>query len=326
MHFLNDIYFLLLIVPLLLAIFSFKRGSNIESYFSNEMFKKLYQSNGGFSSKTRKILLLLSSLFLIVALARPVLDKGQVKVDKKVYEMAVAFDISKSMFVDDIYPNRLEFAKRKFDLLLDNLKEAQVGVIAFSSRAFLISPPTDDYASLKYLVSHMSYNYISLKGTNLMAPLISANDLLSKQKQKILVIFSDGGDSKKLTKEIEYARKHHIVVFIYATATKKGGVIKTKNGVQKDSNGNIVISRLNSAIKRLAIESGGGYMEYSLNRDDMRYFAQKIMQKAKAKESKQSIIKDYKELFYYPLIASIILLFMALFSLPQRRDRRWKKY
>ena len=318
MHFLEPIYLLLLIVPLLLSIVSLSKSATIKRYFSDEMYKKLFQSNGGFSNKTRKILLIISLIFLSIALARPVLDKGEIKVNSRTFEMITAFDISKSMLVSDVYPNRLEFAKQKFNLLLDNLKNAQVGVIAFSSRAFLISPPTDDYASLKYLVKHMSYNYISIKGTNLMAPLESTNDLLKNQKQKILVLFSDGGDSKKLTKEIEYARSHNIKVFVYAVATKKGGVIKTKNGVQKDSNGNIVISRLNSAIKRLAIESGGAYMEYSLNRDDMRYFAKVIEQKAKADKLESSVIKSYKELFYYPLIVAIVAFFMALFSLPRR--------
>jgi len=318
MHFLKPIYLLLLIVPLLLSIVSLSKSATIKRYFSDEMYKRLFQSNGGFSNKTRKILLIISLIFLSIALARPVLDKGEIKVNSRTFEMITAFDISKSMLVSDVYPNRLEFAKQKFNLLLDNLKNAQVGVIAFSSRAFLISPPTDDYASLKYLVKHMSYNYISIKGTNLMAPLESTNDLLKNQKQKILVLFSDGGDSKKLTKEIEYARSHNIKVFVYAVATKKGGVIKTKNGVQKDSNGNIVISRLNSAIKRLAIESGGAYMEYSLNRDDMRYFAKIIEQKAKADKLESSVIKSYKELFYYPLIVAIVAFFMALFSLPRR--------
>ena len=318
MHFLKPIYLLLLIVPLLLSIVSLSKSATIKRYFSDEMYKRLFQSNGGFSNKTRKILLIISLIFLSIALARPVLDKGEIKVNSRTFEMITAFDISKSMLVSDVYPNRLEFAKQKFNLLLDNLKNAQVGVIAFSSRAFLISPPTDDYASLKYLVKHMSYNYISIKGTNLMAPLESTNDLLKNQKQKILVLFSDGGDSKKLTKEIEYARSHNIKVFVYAVATKKGGVIKTKNGVQKDSNGNIVISRLNSAIKRLAIESGGAYMEYSLNRDDMRYFAKVIEQKAKADKLESSVIKSYKELFYYPLIVAIVAFFMALFSLPRR--------
>ncbi len=318
MHFLEPVYLTLLIVPLLLSFVSLKKSATIKRFFSDEMYQKLFRSNGGFSNKTRKILLIISLIFLSIALARPVIDKGEIKVKSRTFEMIVAFDISKSMLVSDIYPNRLEFAKQKFNLLLDNLKNAQVGVIAFSSRAFLISPPTDDYASLKYLVKHMSYNYISIKGTNLMAPLESTNDLLKSQKQKILVIFSDGGDNKRFDKEVEYAREHNIKVFVYAVATKKGGVIKTKNGVQKDSNGNIVVSRLNSGIKRLAIESGGAYMEYSLNKNDMRYFANAILQKAKADKVDSSVIKDYKELFYYPLMVAILTFFMALFSLPRR--------
>jgi len=316
MRFENIEYLTLLIIPLILLFLLKNSSLDLENYFNQELFKKMQKRGSGFSKKVRVYLLLLAFSFGVIALSRPVIDNGEIKVKQEYFDLVTAFDISQSMLAEDIYPNRLEFSKKKFFELLDDLKRARVGAIAFSSRAFLVSPLTSDYATLKYLVKNMNLDYISLKGTNLLEPLYITNEQLKGSKNKALLIFSDGGDSKDFNKEIEYAKKHHIKVFVYAVATKKGSVIKTKNGVIKDRNGNIVITKLNSKIKELALKSGGAYMEYSLKRGDMKYLADIIESKFKAQKGQSRVIKDTKELFYYPLIVAILLLFMGLFSLP----------
>ena len=50
---------------------------------------------------------------MIVALARPVIEKGDKVVDVKGLSLLVGLDISGSMRSTDLYPNRLEFAKKK---------------------------------------------------------------------------------------------------------------------------------------------------------------------------------------------------------------------
>ena len=316
MRFENIEYLALLVIPLISLLF-IKRGSfDIERYFSKELFKKMQKGSSGLSKKVRAYLLLLAFAFGVVALSRPIVDNGEIKVKQEYFDIVTAFDISQSMLAEDVYPNRLEFSKKKFFELLGSLKKARVGAIAFSSRAFLVSPITSDYATLKYLVKNMNLDYISLKGTNLLEPLTITNEQLKDSKNKVLLIFTDGGDSKDFSKEIEYAKEHNIKVFVYAVATKKGSVIKTANGVIKDRNGNIVITKLNSKIKELALKSGGAYMEYSLRDGDMSYLAKTIESKFKATEGKSRVIKDTKELFYYPLAVAIALLFIGLFSLP----------
>jgi Ca-activated chloride channel family protein len=318
MRFENIEFLALIIIPIALAFLSLKKGVLLDKYFNAELLKKMQKGNSGFSKKTRLILLNGALLFAIVAFSRPVKDMGEVKVKSEYIDAVVAFDISKSMLADDVYPNRLEFSKQKFYELLDNFNNARIGVIGFSSRAFLISPLTSDYSSLKYLVKNMNLDYVSLLGTNLLEPLQITQNLLKNSKQKALIIFTDGGDQDGFEQEIAYAKEHNIKVFVYAVATKKGSVIKDKRGVLKDKNGNIVITKLNSKIKELAIKSGGSYMQYSLKKGDIKYLVDDIKAKFKATSKEQRVIKDTKELFYYPLIVAIILMFMGLFSLPRR--------
>ncbi len=323
MRFQSVEFLLLLPFALILLYFVYKNKEVYEKIFKTELLKKMVVNKGSLSKKKRGYLLVSSLIFAILALSRPVIDNGEIKVKNSYIDVVAAFDISRSMFCEDVYPNRFKFAQRKFFTFLDKFKKGRVAVIGFSKRAFLIAPLTDDFESLKFLVKNMSLDYISLRGTDILSPLEVTNNLLKNSSNKALILFTDGGDNENFKKEIEYAKKHKIKVFVYAVGTEKGGVIKTKNGILKDKNGDIVIVRLNEKIKSLAKESGGAYIRASLSNEDIERLINEIKKRFKAKNDKELTIKNQKELFYYPLLISILLFFLASFSLPRfpRRKR-----
>jgi len=302
---------------LLLPLFYFLKHNkkSYESLFAKEVLDKIRVKNRGFNKRARNTLLIFSAFFMILALARPVIDKGDIKIKSSFINVIVGLDISNSMFVDDVYPNRFDFAKKKFYEFLKDMKNARVGVIGFSSQSFLVAPLSEDYYSLDFLVKNLSTSSISLRGTNFMSALEAANDLYQTNQKKAFLIFSDGGDQSDFSKEIAYAKEHNIVVFVYAIGTDKGGVIKTKNGPLKDKNGNIVVVRINQNIKKLALQSGGAYMRSTLSSRDISMLSNAIKARFKAKGSEINSIKDRLELFYYPLSLAILLFFMAIFSL-----------
>ncbi len=308
---------------LLLPLFYFlKYGKNsYESLFSAEVLDKIRVKNRGFSKRVRGVLLILSLFFIIIALARPVINKGEIKVKSSFINVVAGLDISNSMFVNDVYPSRFALAKRKFDLFLRDMKNARVGIIGFSSQSFLVAPLSEDYHSLDFLVKNLSVASMSLRGTDFMSALKAANELYHTDKKKAFLIFTDGGDQKDFTKEITYAKKHNIVVFVYAIGTDKGGIIGTKNGPMKDKNGNIVVVKINENIKKLALQTGGAYMRSSLSKKDISMLARAIKSRFKATGSQENSIKDRRELFYYPLSLAILLFFMANFSLLDWRKR-----
>ena len=321
MQFKSPEFLLLLVVLLPLAFMLFRKGVTIAHYFDAEILKKLQRSDSMLSPTVKNSLLLLSSALMIVSLARPYFDNGEIKVSSTTIDVMAAFDISRSMFANDVYPNRLALAKKKFQEFTDDFQEAKIGVIGFTSRAFLISPLTEDFATLDYLVTNMNLDSITLRGTSVMNALEVTNDLLNESDKKALILFSDGGDGEDFSKEIAYAKKHNIVVFAYNIGTSKGGVIPDNNGALTDENGDIVVVRLNKKIKTLALQSGGAYMEHSLKNNDINALAQAIKQRFNQKNEEESTIKDEKELFYYSLSAALVLLFLALYSMPTRRRK-----
>ena len=231
----------------------------------------------------------------------------------------VALDISKSMQCDDVYPSRLEFAKNKFNHLLSNLTNEKIGILGFSNQPFLIAPITSDYSSIKFLISHLDLEYTYTKGSNIMEALIGTNNLLKKFKSKALIIFTDGTDNRSFTNEIEYAKKNDIKVFIYGIGTVKGGIIKDKETILKDSNGNIVITKLNSNIKQLALQTGGIYLTYSIKSSDIKQFTNLIKEQFKNEVLRDLKIQNNTELFYIPLGFALIFFILSISGF--RKDR-----
>jgi len=319
MTFLNPDYLLFMLLPSFVFFYLIVTNSNkLDNFFDPAILKKIRYEGGGLGRVGRNIMLFTALLLMILALARPVVQKGSVKVETKTIDVLVAIDVSNSMRANDLYPDRFEFAKRKFFRFLDKFPEANVGVVAFSSNIFMVSPMTNDFETVKYLVNNLSFDSISSGGTDLMLPVEISKKFLKDSKYKILVIFTDGGDDKDFSKETKEAKKTALSVYIYATATEKGAAVNVNGKVLKDKNQNIVISRLNENIRELAIKSGGAFIKGTYKDKDIDLVIKDIRGKFKANRLKSRKIKDYRELFYYPLALALLFMLFAFSSLPSR--------
>lgn len=313
------LFALVVLVPLALLLFAPKKKTR--NAFDPEVLKLLLRSPSTLPQWLRSALLLAAAALFIAALARPVIDRGEIEIQKSSIDLIAGFDISRSMAANDIYPSRLALAKRKFDALLTDMNASRVGVIGFSARAFMVSPLTEDFSTLNYLVENMNTGSVSLRGTDIMQALIQTDALLDGSGKKALLLFTDGGDKQAFGEEIAYAKAHRIVVFVYNIGTEKGGVIPTEHGAMTDSSGDIVVVRRNDAIKSLALESGGAYMNYSLQHNDIKKLADAIQGRFAPSKERSDVIRDTEQLFVWPLGAGIVLLLLSLYSLPHKRSR-----
>ncbi len=310
MSFYNPYAFLVLFL-LLILVFIKGKEKNYNNYFSPAMLKKIIIGKN--QAKLNTILLILSFAFLVIALSRPIIKNEPIVVSGSSVSLVVAFDISKSMLATDVYPNRFLFAKNKFYQLLSNLKDEKIGAIAFSSKSYLIAPLTSDYGTVKYLVDNLSLDSISAFGSLPKEALQSTAKLLDGSEDKTLLLFTDGCDSGSFEDEIAFAKTNNMKVFIYAIGTKKGSAIDNNGDVLKDDKGNIVITKLNENIKQLAFETGGAYLEYSPQNDDITKLLESIREKTEAKKTADVVINDNEELFYIPLTLGL-LSFMGAIS------------
>jgi len=311
----------MLIPSFLLMYLIITKKNKIENYFSKNALRKISISNQYFSNKTRNILLFLSLMFMIIALARPVSNEKTREIESNLIPIIIALDVSKSMLVNDLYPNRLEFAKKKLLNILELYENKSIGIILFAKSSFLLSPLTQDFNSLKILLNNLDSNINFDNGTNIYSTLETTKKLLKDYSNKNLILLTDGGDNEDFTKEIKFAKQHNIKVYTIALATKKGSTIKEKNGnYLTDSNGNIVNLKLNEKIKELSFKTNGGYIEYALNESDIIQIINDINNKSEKEKLDKKEYKTYTELFYFPLFIGIIFLLLAFSSLPNLKN------
>ena len=145
----------------------------------------------------------------------------------------------------------------------------------------------------------------------------SANELLSDYESKNIILLSDGGNKNDLSQEIAYAKQNKIKVFVNAVATQNGAPIPTPQGYLTDKSGRIVTVKLNKNIKNLALQSGGGYIEYRIDNNDINAIITELLNRAKKEQMDIKKVKVYTELFYYPLALGIFFLLLATSSLPR---------
>ncbi len=318
MIFLKPEYIVFMLIPLIVLFYFIVTGkSQIQTIFDEKILQKLTVDTDSLGRTGRNMMLFAAMFLMIIALARPVLPKGEIEAAAKSIDLLVALDISKSMLATDRYPNRLQFAKKKIYELLDKFPEARVGVIAFASDAFVVVPLTEDKKSLRFLIENLNTTALSTSGTDLLVPILKAEAFLKEDKQKILILFTDGGDQKEFSKEIEAAKKAGVTVYIYAVGTPHGAPIPWHGEKLKDRDGNIVIPRLNSTVKQLALETGGAYIEGGYKDKSIDMIIDDIKHKFKMQTLKKRKVQDYEELFYYPLTLAIFFMLFAFSSLPR---------
>jgi Ca-activated chloride channel family protein len=312
--------FLYYMLPPLFILFGFllTQKEAYAHYFTQEVMDRLRVSTNTLTLKARNALFLLMGVFIIIALAEPVIKEGTVEVKAKSADIMIAIDISDSMLASDIYPNRLEAAKQKVLTLLDEKLNERIGIVAFAKNSYLVSPLSFDASAVAFLLRQLDTSSITEKGTDFLSLLDVVSKIQKDQDKKYLLLLSDGGDKSDFSDEIEMAKKHNITLFILGIATKKGAPIKLQDGTFIKYKGDIIISKLNEKIADLALKTGGVYIEGTTSSKDIKTMFKEIIDKSDQKELKSEEIQRYTPLFYYPLGMSLILLLIAISSIGAR--------
>ncbi len=288
------------------------------SYFSDEVMQRLRVVANTLSLKARNALFFLAGIFMIIAMAEPVIPNGKVELEQKSADIVLALDISNSMLANDLYPNRLEFAKRKAIDFIKKLKQDRVGVVAFAKGSYLVSPLSFDHEAVAFLLKNLETTSITEQGTDFMALLQTVAASSKHSKQKYLLIFTDGGDKSDFSKEIAYAKEHGITVFVLGVGTTRGAPIKLPKGGFMKYNGKMVITKLNEHIADLATKTGGVYIQASNSPKDIGVMYEEMQSVVEKKRIKAQRIEDYIPLFYFPLGAAMLTLLVAFGSMTKR--------
>jgi len=321
MSFVHIQFFWAMIIPF--VIFAFLITTNkdkLSRIFDAKVLNRLSASDESMPMMVRNVLMFLAIFLMIVAMARPVVEKGDKKVEVQGLTLLTALDISGSMRSKDVYPNRLEFAKKKMMAFFDAMPSDEIGVEAFAYAPFVLAPFTSDKETLKMMVDGVDDSYINMGSTDFAALGELTASLLEKKKPKILVLFTDGGDKEAIKGFAKILHSNNIDLYVVLVGTEKGAPVLDKKGApltQKD--GTIAITQRNDALGELAKEHGGAYVVASNGKEDIDELVSVIRAKYKKQQQGEVTVKERIEYFYYPLGLGLLLLLISFSSFPQRR-------
>ncbi len=326
MEFVSPQFFWVMIVPFFIFVFLVVTNKDrVSRVFDEKVLRRIRVDSETLPNSLRNLVLFGAVFLMIVALARPVINKGEKIVEQRGVTLLVALDISGSMRSKDRYPNRLTFAKTKIKQFLDTLHNDDVAMMAFAHNAFVLAPFTSDTATIKQIVDGVNENYINMVSTDFLTLVQEAGRLLKDKKEKILVLFSDGGDQKSLKGLNEALKKEGITLYTVLIGTKKGAPVLNKRGHPIKRKGAIVITQLNEALGEIAKESGGNYLIAEYGKEDMQRLSQDIHKHFICENMGTIRIPQRVELFIYPLLGAVLLLLIGLSSMPRNGEKFSKR-
>jgi Ca-activated chloride channel family protein len=321
MSFVNPQFFWAMFIPLI--VFSYMILTHKDSFlqiFDEKVLARLSVGDDSLPLVIRNLILILASFFMIVAMARPVIDHGDKKITLEGVSAVVALDISGSMRSKDIYPNRLEFAKKKIVNLFEEMPTDELSVVAFAHSAFILAPFSADKGTLTQIVEGVTDEYINMASTDFTALANFTVELLKKRKPKILIVFSDGGDKKELQEFADIIKSEDITLYAVLVGTKEGApVIDAKGRSIKDREGKIAITQRNDGLGEIALDSDGAFVVANTGSGSIKKLVEIIKSHHQNQEQGEITIHDREEYFYYPLGIGILFLLIGFSSLPRRR-------
>lgn len=213
----------------------------------------------------------------IIFSAGPSFEEKQVPVFQSKSARVIVMDMSYSMYSTDIAPNRLMQSRFKGLDMIELFKEGDTALVAYAGSAFTISPLTNDATTLTNLIPSLSPDIMPDKGSNVLAGLDMAKELLTQAGyiDGDIILVTDGIDQEEQSDITSFTSNSSYRLNIYGVGTEQGAPIKLpEGGFLKDSYGQIVIPTINiSRLKSLATRSGGKFALYQPSSSDIATFA-----------------------------------------------------
>jgi len=324
------LYWIWALVPLAFFLFWRKKKKQIlrEKFVEKVLLRHIAPDIHYQNEDVSVVFLICVIFFSIVALARPQWGFEWREIKREGLDILVAVDTSKSMLTDDVKPNRLERSKLAVKDLVKKLNGDRIGLMAFSSSAFLVCPMTVDYSGFLLSLEDINTSTIPQGGTSL-ASAIKEGIRSYKNipgKYKAMIVITDGEDLEgEVAPAAQEAKKEGIQIFSIGIGTSEGELIRLKDDkgnyeFLKDSQENFVKSRLNEQIlQEIALITGGMYVRASGAQFGLEEIYDQRLSKMEKKEIKNKMEKRYFERFQIPLCIAFLFLCWETF-LPRRKN------
>lgn len=259
-------------------------------------------------------------VLLLISILGPTFGDSKREIKSVGKDIMICVDLSKSMDAFDVQPSRLEKVKFEMKKIAAAFNSDRLGIIIFSSEAFMQCPLTYDQNAINLFIETMNTNLVPSSGTDFAPPIRMALSKLednegpsNEQKSKVIVLISDGEDfgdeTEEIAKEVE---DKGYKLFTLGVGTEQGSQIVAGKGYKIDKQGNTVVSKLNAgSLKSLADKTDGDYFEINGSRNDVSKLINTIG-KIEGQMRDARVVDASANRFYYFLLAALILLVLDI--------------
>ncbi|MEO1513628.1 MAG: VWA domain-containing protein [Bacteroidota bacterium] len=320
----------LLAIPVLVVFFvlmRYARKRALAAFGDHSLVQQLMPQMSRYKHGLKFVLLMLAVALLAIGWANPQWGSKKEKVKRKSVDIFIALDISRSMMVEDIRPNRLERAKLFAQKLVKTLKGDRIGLIIFAGNAYLQMPLTTDYAAAQLFIKSANPRMAPSQGTAIVDAIELAERSFEEdnKQHKAMILITDGEnhDDEALTRA-EEAYNNGLLIFSVGVGTSKGDFIPMRIGgrqdFKRDNSGNPIISRLNEEMLGELSEAGGGAYHNLLEEDKILPSLRKGIEKIEKREFEQRVFTEFESYFQY-FIAAALLLILLEFGISYRKSQ-----
>jgi Ca-activated chloride channel family protein len=275
-HFLRPEWFLALLPTLLLLWWLARRRLRSRSWQAvcdPELLPHLLLGRSVRRANWPHWLLLLGLLLAILALAGPVWQHQPQPLFRQHSALVVLFDLSRSMQVADLKPNRFMRARLKIEDLLRQRQEGQTALIVFAADAFTVTPLTEDRHTIEALLKSLDPEMMPAQGSNPARAIQLGQELLQQaglKSGRLLLVTDEDRPEHSLDAAHSLVRQGFELAVLGVGSSEGAPIPQPGGGFFKDAQGNLVLPQLNrSGLKELAAAGGGNYRKLSIDDSDL---------------------------------------------------------
>ncbi len=313
--------YLIVLIPALWLLFilaSRNRRKRLARFGNPELLKSLMPSVSRGRVRLKFILLLFALFFMILGLSRPQFGSKLREQKSQGVEMMLVVDLSNSMMAEDFEPNRLERTKHAINRLFEGMDQDRVGLVAFAGDAQVQLPITSDYRMAQAYTSRLSPSLVSVQGTDIGKGIDLA--LLSysekEDESRVMILITDGENHDQSALDAaQRANAQGVKIFTIGIGTPEGAPITIDGEFIRDSNGDIVVTKLGEEMLReIATITQGAYVRATNQSLGLEEIVAEINRMEKGELSMVEF-EEYNEQFQYMLAIALLFMVFEIFVL-----------
>ena len=319
---------LLLLVPLFPVIYGIMRSlrrRRIRRFGDDTLVRQLMPSWSRSKGWVRVVLYSLGFFCFAVGLARPQMGAKLKEHETKGAEIMICLDVSNSMLAEDYSPCRLDRAKLAISRVVDKLQGDRIGLIIFAGTSFVQLPITTDYISAKMFLNSIDTGSVPVQGTAIGDAILTAAKSFSAQSEKsrAIIVITDGENHEDdAVDAARQAAELGIKVYTIGVGSQHGQPIPVNGELLKDSEGNIVVSRLDEGtLKQIAAAGNGAYVHAGTEEFGLAPIIDDI-KKMEEEKYNSIIFEDFDEQYMYFFGAALLFLVLEMLVGERRHKRR----